>query len=896
MNNQTMNNQEEETNKELLINLQKATSESEALSFLEENNFILPEKGGNEGVYKGNSFKWEFYGNDEGNIASVTSNSKVAVKAFSELLTNSQDAMILKGLSDLGIDPASSDAPQSPKDAVELLFKIPNGDYSEYKSPSKGYKDLEKNILVLPENSSSSAEGPNPTIVVLDKGIGISNANIKDTILSNTRSNKINSPCLAGSFSAGFLAVCNFQEHGMRLIITKPCPSSVDKGEEHADHVSFTIMLKIKPTLLRQWFGKVYKQAAIMHLTIEGKIPHFSSEFIDNDPMIRYDITDSKESVSKYEARDKKPPSAKVLRQSFEGFDKMEHGTVIKLWDYQINEGVKDLNVSFGNVKDPMRLQKVLDVSIPEVTFPICVRAPYFISKMENNPGMILGFRSYLEQNKWLKGVDEGKSQNFFCAPSEITIASTSADDWDGSILVKIYPLKGGKRSSIAMSVRGSFWNLNSQQWQKMRPHTDFATRWVLGTAMQERLVVITDLSRLSEDTKAEFADVSREGFRGRGIFGQVEAKVIEAVSNDTTVKKLKEHIKNEMAEKCLMNDIKDSPLYKIFKTGAPKRATKKSKSGSGQCLDTGGLLGPCDKTPYDVSHLNSILSQASLIDSKFKQYLDDAGNPSGRRKEVSLSNSAFHLQIGTDADQSFFDDHFPEISCFSSQDGVTWSEHLLNSRNANNGIITLGLASLPELDALEHFHLKIELEPADADKCDHKSFNFTLECQNVKNSSNPSSSTSRNRSSVKKGSKSTGTELAVEYIKKEEVSNYMTFVGKGTDFGSSQREMLEDDLVGFRTIGDDRNWAVNIDSRPYKLYVRGLRNAGGVESEEVQDKFVKEIIYIRIEHYETWLQQNPKHEFVSTHSFSQSVPFDTTISRHFYARLHSTSTAAKKA
>lgn len=141
-------------------------------------------------------FRWEFYGGRDSNISSVNLASKPG-RSITERVTNAIDAVLEKKMSQ-----AAGVVPTSPMEAAKSWFGRPpttpdNGlfKWKEYKT--NGYDHLVR-VVMLPTTNNSQ-----PTIDVLDNGIGVTPSDFPNTILSLQNGNKIKKRYLAGAFGQG---------------------------------------------------------------------------------------------------------------------------------------------------------------------------------------------------------------------------------------------------------------------------------------------------------------------------------------------------------------------------------------------------------------------------------------------------------------------------------------------------------------------------------------------------------------------------------------------------------------------------------------------------------------------------------------------------------------------
>ena len=101
------------TNEQLFYSLLKSETEKEVIEILKKNNYW-------EDNFDTNNSSWQVLGGKDNNYATVNGQNPEPTGAIVEKLVNSMDAMLISRCLEEGIDPKSSDAPQSMNEAVEI--------------------------------------------------------------------------------------------------------------------------------------------------------------------------------------------------------------------------------------------------------------------------------------------------------------------------------------------------------------------------------------------------------------------------------------------------------------------------------------------------------------------------------------------------------------------------------------------------------------------------------------------------------------------------------------------------------------------------------------------------------------------------------------------------------
>jgi len=218
--------------KDLCLALVNCETEAEVISLLKNEK------------YWDNPDNWIYFGGDENNYSIIGNQQSKPEAAIVEKIINSVDALLMSECLKLNIDPESSDAPQSIRDALIKFFKIDDGKLTNI--PSKERSKLADNICFL-----ATGQKTNPNYAIIDKGEGQSPAKLHDTILSLRKSNKLRIPFVQGKFNMGGTGVFRFcGERNIQLIISKRNPDiAINEGDPTKDYWGFTIIRREDPSL-----------------------------------------------------------------------------------------------------------------------------------------------------------------------------------------------------------------------------------------------------------------------------------------------------------------------------------------------------------------------------------------------------------------------------------------------------------------------------------------------------------------------------------------------------------------------------------------------------------------------------------------------------------------------
>jgi hypothetical protein len=276
--------------RKLCARLLAAASESEAVQALKEAGYWADRSA------------WRDFGDQPGNWAAIGNQQALPEAALVEKLVNSVDAVLMLECQKRGIDPTSSSAPHSIRDAVERFFNIRNGDFSDRDGPA---------LTALASRISLIATGQKkaPNLTIADSGEGQIPSDFPDTLLSLTKQNKIRIQFVQGKFNMGGTGVLRFcGQKNLQLILSRRAPALVlsDWG--------FTIVRRDDPS-------GTERNSVFRYLAPEGNVLTFPAE---KRLGLELDVSMTEET----------------------GIADMDFGTVIKLYEYSLSSG-RSTNIVF---------------------------------------------------------------------------------------------------------------------------------------------------------------------------------------------------------------------------------------------------------------------------------------------------------------------------------------------------------------------------------------------------------------------------------------------------------------------------------------------------------------------------------------------------------------------
>lgn len=206
-------------NRELALALLRADSESEVIRLLKEAR------------YWDDPAAWRLLGDKDGNYSTVGNQQARPEAALVEKIINSVDARLMDKCLERGIDPESSQAPNSIPHAISVLF-----DGREHSAMTEGAIEdwTQREVLEQARHITVAITGNKPSqgkpcVTIADSGEGQSPALFPDTFMSIDKANKLRIPFVQGKFNMGGTGVLKFcGKHSLQLIISRRNPRIID--------------------------------------------------------------------------------------------------------------------------------------------------------------------------------------------------------------------------------------------------------------------------------------------------------------------------------------------------------------------------------------------------------------------------------------------------------------------------------------------------------------------------------------------------------------------------------------------------------------------------------------------------------------------------------------------
>jgi hypothetical protein len=229
----------ERNTEDLCLRLLKCESEVEVTSILKEFGFLDDESC------------WKDLGDSPANWSIAGNQQAYSTSALVEKLVNSIDAVLIDECIAREIEPRSSTAPKSMREAVEKFFKVPDGLLE--KLDPKERTSLAQRIHLI----ATGREGNEPCYTISDSGEGQTPDMLPETILSlpgTKPTSKSKIKFVQGIFNmggTGALRFCGY--HNYQLVISRRDPRLL-KGQitERDSMWGFTLIRRTNPAGIRE--------------------------------------------------------------------------------------------------------------------------------------------------------------------------------------------------------------------------------------------------------------------------------------------------------------------------------------------------------------------------------------------------------------------------------------------------------------------------------------------------------------------------------------------------------------------------------------------------------------------------------------------------------------------
>lgn len=569
-------------NKQLAINLAKCENEADIIVLLKEAKIW------------NNSDYWRSFGDNDNNWSTIGNQQSEADAALVEKIVNSIDALLMKECIIRGIEPTSSDAPQSIAEALENFFGIVGGKIQNL-TKSERTKLAENNIIL----AATGKDKINPNITIVDRGEGQSPKRMPDTILSINKSNKLRVPFVQGKFNMGGTGVlCFCGEHNFQLIISRRCPE-IPQGDDDTHNLwGVTLIRRERPTK-----ENGFRSSKFTYLTDKN---HNILTFTENDGI---DII----------------PTSKGT------YDIMEFGMYCKMYEYKMPSRLR------SNIN--MNLYTRLSILLPNLAYPV-----YLDECRDYFKGHSL-HRTLSGLNVRLSDQLSSEENNIEAKiPVSFTIEGQKVDATVYVFKKKSYDKNGEEHDVVLSQYRGNEGILLTQNGQT---HGSYDRKFYSRTSVNlsylaTHLLTIVDCTGIDEATREELFMNSRDRTRSSTFATKLERFLEEYLKDNTTLKEIQQR-RREDAISDKLDDAK--PLEDVLSSVFKSSSVLSRLFALGEKLQNPTNLAATSETVVFEGKYNptffTIYSKKKHVD---KLYV----------KEAQL-NRKFRVRFKTDAKNDFF-------------------------------------------------------------------------------------------------------------------------------------------------------------------------------------------------------------------------------------------------
>lgn len=512
------------------------------------------------------------------NVNIVHNQSSVPSKALTELLTNASDAVIMKSAGLAGVDASSPTAPQSPQEAVKILFhkELPGaglaGRLNDIDSDAALRNFARENLIVGVTGEQDKGE---TCFTIVDNGEGQRAKDFPSTFLSLSNKNKSEIPYVQGKYNMGSSGVLNYcGQKRYKLIVSRRYDGSFPWAW----------------TLVREQPGNLGTPI------YEYYAPGEAVQTFDHEAAI-YPLKRKDAEVDVEIAREK--------------------GTIIKLYNYKI-DGRNDF-IGIRNGIDQNMVSTTLPVRLMDYRFPRVSRGGRagFVDERT-----ALGMEAELTRHKTPNSAeDDGTTPG-----TKITV-STWNDPTIGTIVVEAV-LFDDIPTCLKTTRDRVFHHVNGQVQYKQK--RGYLSQVVKLPGLMDKAAVIIDASNLNDNAHYKIWSANRENIMDT-TEGDIYKGIVESALKDS--QELKDWEQQKAAEE--VNKVASKAQNDTFQNLLNRVPEIKNLLGLGVALKL-PAPNPREKPPYVGLFTPTHLSLNSRSKAQQPLLLEI-----GERREISFNTDA---------------------------------------------------------------------------------------------------------------------------------------------------------------------------------------------------------------------------------------------------------------
>ena len=578
----------------------------------------------NDAGYWDNWDAWRLYGDKEGNWSQIGNQQSFPEAALVEKIVNSVDTRLMSQCLTSAIDPVSSAAPQSIRDAVATFFedrRVTDDEAGTLVNWAPEKRTKESHEITIAATGGKPTRGKRTKrmcLTISDRGEGQSPQRLPHTILSLNAKNKQRIRFVQGKFNmggSGGLRFCG--KNGIQLVISRRNPAlakSEAADDPTANKWAVTVVRREEPT--NKSGDPVHSEftylAPIGHeeKPRQGEVLNFES--VSMPIMPKYDDAYRRE---------------------------VDFGTAVKLFEYETSVGQSNVLMKDG-------LLYALERLMPEIALPVRLHEcrGYAGVKERSFETPIAGIVVRLE---------DGRGANLetgFPQTAKLYAADTK-------MTAKIYAFKEDKAATY-LKDEGVIFQINGQSHGYLPKSIFMRRRKVNLPRLRDSLLVVIDCSGISTVQREDLFMTSRDRLSKQAIRYEIEEEVMAMLKSNASLKKLQQERRSRDVEDKLSEE---KPLEEIL--GKVLRASPTLKTlflagqrlskpfATGQAGGSGGGAGTAGGSERDQE------KKKEFIGKRHPTFFEVKGVQSRDVYQRTCEiGRRFRIKFQTDVENSYFD------------------------------------------------------------------------------------------------------------------------------------------------------------------------------------------------------------------------------------------------
>ena len=526
---------------------------------------------------------WETLGGaafkDKNTESIVGAQQSNPVNALIEKLINSGDSTLILKAREKGIDPKSKEAPKNVKEGMEQLLDVTNGKWINV--GEKRRVDISKEFCNLVA-TGQSGRGAMPCMTVYDHAEGQAPENFEDSFLGIIGSIKTSIPFVQGRFGMGSFGAVKFCSiDGLQLIISKRNPKIQDGM---STKWGFTIVREIQP-------DDTYTSSRWKYLKINNEIPSFDAESLPILP-------------SKYPN-----PYGKDFK----------YGSFIKMYNYEMPGMASAITFDLTRA-----VRKNLVNPVVPIRF---IERRKFESVPKTPEATLNGLEYTLEDNRSkIFGYESGHVFNVFGDKFGLRLVGFNETRKNSKgVIVKTDPKRYAK--GVLFTYNGQVHHIETSRFfeQSKLPYSN----------IKDHLLLLIDCSEISNKTRQNIFQNSRETMRKGENYTALKNKIISILRNDKGLREFSAGFKAKSIQRKISDQSKFEEHIQKLITSDSTFAKFLGLMG-GKISNPLSIKGDLEKDEFKPSYFPSFFNLS-------KSY--DIDNPrlqeKGRSSRIAISTDA---------------------------------------------------------------------------------------------------------------------------------------------------------------------------------------------------------------------------------------------------------------